>query len=223
MSKTVIFDMDGTLADTSIGIVNCYRYALSELDLPSPSSDDVLIDLIGGPLVSNFMRGFGLSEKDAVIATKIYRERYSEIGYSEAKLYPGIKNLLELLKSQGYLMGIATLKAERFATEMLKRFGISEYFDSVCGVTDSDISKGKLIARCLDELGIESSDAVYIGDSENDAIGASQNGINFIAVTYGFGFDKNSCYKEYNVVYISDDVESLMSYFNSKLTFAESD
>lgn len=216
MNKAVIFDMDGTLADTSSGIVNCYRFALSELGLPTPSSDDVLIGLIGGPLVNNFMKAFSLSEEEAIVATKIYRERYAKIGFSEAKLYPGMKNLLIQLKNQNYLIGIATLKAERFAVEMVNRFGISEYFDSICGVVDSDISKSKLIAQCVDELGIEASDAVYIGDSENDANGARQNGIDFIAVTYGFGFDKGSYREDCNAVHVSDDVEDLTLYFKNK-------
>jgi len=216
MNKAVIFDMDGTLADTSNGIMNCYRFALSELNLPLPSSDDVLIGLIGGSLVNNFMKAFDLSEEKAVVATRIYRERYAKVGFSEAKLYPGIKNLLIQLKNQNYLLGIATLKAKRFAIEMVKRFEISEYFDSICGVVDSDILKSKLIAQCMDELGIEASNAVYIGDSENDAKGARQNGINFIAVTYGFGFDKESHSEDCDAIHVSNDVDDLMSYFKNR-------
>jgi len=82
MNRTVIFDMDSNLADTFDGIVKCYKYALSTLGLILPSTDNVLIDLIGGPLVSNFMKAFNLSKEEAKVATRIYRERYSDIGYS---------------------------------------------------------------------------------------------------------------------------------------------
>lgn len=112
-------------------------------------------------------------------------------------------------------MGIATSKAERFATEMLKRFGILKYFDLVCDAADSDITKEELIARCLDELEVKASDAVYTGDSENDSIGACQNRMDFIAVTYGFDFNRNSCTGDH-VVHVSDDVKDLMLYFNPK-------
>ena len=213
MNKAVIFDLDGTLADTSKGIVSCYRFALSELCIPSPASDDVLINLIGGPLVNNFMNAFNLSEEKAMVATKLYRERYSEIGYTESELYPGIEKLLKQLKDQNYVLGIATLKAKRFAIEMMKKFGVFDYFDSICGVIDYDISKGELIAECMNELKVEASNTVYIGDSINDAKGAQLKNVDFIAVTYGFGFKNNLSCNDYDVIHISDDVEDLMSYF----------
>ena len=186
--KLAVFDMDGTLADTSEGILNCHRYAHKMMDRPEPT-DEELDGVIGGPLLDSYRTRFGFSEEDAKQAVKIYRERYAEQGIYEAKLYDGMQETLQQLKANGMKLAVATLKAERFAKIMLVNMGVAELFDVIYGVDDNDKrTKAELIQMCMDTLQIDKSETVMIGDSSHDLNGAKECNVDFIGVTYGFGF-----------------------------------
>lgn len=199
MYKLIIFDLDGTLADTSIGILNCHRYANSEMG--RPVTDAMLEGVIGGPLLRTYKEHFGYSDDDAQRAVSIYRKRYADIGFKEALLYEGMKEMLSSLKSRGYKLAVATLKAERFAIPMLEMLGISEYFDIIHGVDDNDTrTKSSLIDMCISELKETKETALLVGDSYHDALGANQSGVAFVAALYGFGFKTKSDLCEYPYV-----------------------
>lgn len=180
--------MDGTLINSKQGIVNAYRYAFSSLNKSFPEhkfSDAV----IGAPLVSVFSDVFSLSAEDTARAVKYYRGYYAEKGKFEAEVYPEITNMLLSLKQSGITLAVATLKNEGFAREILEHFNISGYFDSVCGMDNSDtLTKSQLILKCVSECSASVQSTVLVGDSEYDRIGADKANVNFIAVTYGFGF-----------------------------------
>jgi len=71
--KVLLFDLDGTLVDTSSGIIDCHKYTLSYFD-KNISSDFDFFSLIGGPLLTTYIKHFHFEEKLAVEAVKIYRE-----------------------------------------------------------------------------------------------------------------------------------------------------
>ena len=201
--KAVIFDMDGTLADTSLGIYNCHKYTMVEMGQAEPTLEN-LVGVIGGPLLKTYQNKFGFCEEDAKRAVMIYRNRYAQKGIYEAELYGGIKELLEYLKQKGYKIGVATLKAERFAKIMLENMGVAHYFDVIRGVDEKDqLTKAELLKLCIEEMGIEKDRAVLVGDSEFDAIGAQEIGIDFIGVTYGFDFENVEDVSKYKPVYIA--------------------
>lgn len=192
--KLVIFDFDGTIADTSSGILDSHRYALQAMGRDVPSESE-LRKVIGGNLLRTYIDVFDFEEEKAREAVKIYRERYAKEGIHMATLYPGVSNLLQNLKEAGLKIGVATLKAEKFAEVMLVEFGISELFDSVCGMDENDgLSKAGLIKKCCSQCGISEDNAILIGDSNNDFIGAQTAGVGFLGVTYGFGFKKKEKY-----------------------------
>ena len=189
MKKLVIFDMDGTLADTSAGILNSHRYAHDKIGRPRPS-EDVLRSVIGGPLLNTYQSRFALSEIEARNAVRHYRYYYAEKGFLEAELYPEMKETLIRLRANGYYLGVATLKAERFVKTMLANMGVAEYFDVIFGMDDADTrTKAQLIEMCMHTTDVSVSETTMVGDSIHDLKGAEQAGVNFIGVTYGFGFD----------------------------------
>ena len=189
MKKLIIFDMDGTLANTSLGIINSHRYAHKTMGRPIPNKS-TLENVIGGPLLGTYISKFGFSEAEARIAVSHYRKYYAETGLLEAELYPEIKETLQSLKNKGHLLAVATLKAECFVNKMLDSMGISLYFDAIFGMDDQDTrTKAQLIQMCMEHLNIATSDdVVMVGDSIHDLNGAVQAGVSFIGVTYGFGF-----------------------------------
>lgn len=188
MKKLIIFDMDGTLSDTSRGILNSHRYAHNKMGRPEPS-EDVLRSVIGGPLLNSYETHFAFSEVHARNAVAHYRNYYAEKGYLEADLYPKMKDTLIELKARGYYLGVATLKAERFVKRMLENMGIAEHFDVIYGMDEADTrTKSQLIEMCMQTTGVTAAATTMIGDSIHDLRGAEQVGVNFIGVTYGFGF-----------------------------------
>lgn len=189
--KLIIFDMDGTLVDTSEGILACHKYANVKMGRPEPT-DQELSGIIGGPLLKTYKSRFLFSDEEAVEAVRIYREHYAVYGIKGVKLYEGMKNTLSKLKKSGYKLAVATLKAERFAKTILSDLGINLYFDVVRGVDENDrLSKTDLIELCIKESGVKKIESVLVGDSINDEEGAEIAGIDFIAATYGFGFSEN--------------------------------
>lgn len=192
--KLVIFDFDGTIADTSEGIIDSHKYVLKKINKTIPS-DKELYNLIGGNLLDIYMNYFGFTEDTAKELVKIYRERYALVGIHKAMLYPNLEELLIYLKEKGIKIGIATLKAERFAIEMVHELGISQYFDCICGMdADDRLTKAKLVRRCMDKTNCKSSDSILIGDTLNDYKGAVQAGVDFLGVSYGFGLENKLKY-----------------------------
>ncbi|QAT41923.1 HAD hydrolase-like protein [Aminipila luticellarii] len=188
MIRLAVFDMDGTLADTSPGILNSHRFAHAMMGRKEPTADD-LNGVIGGPLLGTYQSQFRFPEKEARRAVEFYRHHYAEKGIYEAELYPGIKELLIKLKQDGLFLGVATLKSENFAKLMLQNMEIYSYFDIVCGMDEADTrTKSGLIRTCMDTMEVSVNETVLIGDSIHDLNGSEECGVSFIGVTYGFGF-----------------------------------
>ena len=195
MIRLIIFDLDGTLADTSLGIVNSHRYAHRMMGREEPSSDE-LRAVIGGPLLSTYRDRFGFSDEEARRALAYYRSWYAEKGIHEAIPYPGVKDLLESLKRKGFLLSVATLKSERLAKALLHNMELLSYFDAVHGMDESDSrTKASLIQMCMNDMQVGRHETVLVGDSVHDLEGAKDVGIAFVGVSYGFGF-KNSIQPE---------------------------
>jgi len=188
VKKLIIFDLDGTLADTSEGIRECHRYTNLVMRSSEPT-DQELEGVIGAPLLETYMKRFGYSESDARRAVGIYRERYAQIGLKGVMLYEGIREALAGIKATGRKIALATLKAECFAREILFLTGISDFFDVIHGMDEKEVrSKADLVRLCMEDLQMRQQETVLVGDSHYDAKGAAEAQISFIAVTYGFGY-----------------------------------
>lgn len=184
----ILFDLDGTLVDTSEGIINCHKRAHIFSNKPVPP-DDALFNVIGGPLLKTYTDVFSFSEDEAVKAVEEYRREYKEKGVYECRVYDGIKETLSVLKSKGYKLGVATLKAEYLANILLKHVGIADFFDTIRGVDTKDtLTKSDLINICISVLGADKNTTLLVGDSIHDYRGAKKAGVGIVAATYGFGF-----------------------------------
>lgn len=213
--STVIFDLDGTLLDTSKGIMLGASATANKMGAPELTIDQQK-SFIGPPLMDSFIRECGFSVNEARKAVELYRQRYNEKGLYEATHYHQIKEILISLKEKRCKTAVATLKMDDFAKEILKHFGLAQYFNSINGIDDKDThSKSDIISMCLKEMEQnDSSKAVMIGDSIYDAIGAEQLDVDFIAVTYGYGFkNKEEASKSKNV-FIAESVNDIITFLD---------
>lgn len=108
--------------------------------------------------------------------------------------------VLRQLREDGSFLGVATLKKEDFAREMLEGCGILSCFDTVCGMDAADsLTKADLLRRGMQRAGAAPDDTVLVGDSEFDVTGAKEAGVGFLAVTYGFGFHEPDALERYGI------------------------
>ncbi len=186
--RTVLFDLDGTLTDPREGITRSVQYALSKLDIHEP--DLVALEhFIGPPLLQCFMHTYSLSEARAWEAVNHYRDRFREVGLYENQLFDGVIELLQLLQEQGRTLYIATSKPTVFASEIARHFDFARYFKAIYGseLDGTRTNKVELIAYLLEQEGLNAADTLMIGDRKHDLIGAHSNGLQAVAVGYGFG------------------------------------
>lgn len=214
--KVVLFDLDGTLIDSSEGITkSCQHtmkhYGMEETDLNS------FRRFIGPPLSESFMNFYGFSEEKALEAVRIYRERYNTIGLFECCLYPGVKECLQALKAAGYLISVASSKPEETCKRMLTHFGIIDLFDEVVGATmDGRINtKEQVLREVLRRFAnVSIADMVLVGDTIFDVEGANSVGIASIGVSFGFG--KTEEMQRAGALCICDSFSEVTDYFMEK-------
>ena len=185
--KYLLFDLDGTLIDTTEGVLKSAQNALKFFGIYVDTKK--LINFFGPPLKYSFSKLYGLSDDDTYKAIEIYNERYNQFGYSESRIFPEIKLLLPKLKEAGYILGVATSKPQDQAEEMLNFHSLSCYFDFISGSSaDGSIStKDEVIEEALKHFGITDSrnEVLMIGDMKYDIIGAKRTGIDSFGIYTG--------------------------------------
>lgn len=189
MYKYVLFDLDGTLTNSELGITTCVQHALRKFGI-EVEDRTVLRPFIGPPLGESFQVYYGLSKEESEQAIKYYRERFSVKGLYENEVYEGAEKMLQSLKDSGKKLIVATSKPEKFTMIILEHFDLLKFFDFVAGAT-MDGSRGEkadVIRYALEKYGIEDkAEVIMIGDRKFDILGAKENGLKSIGVLYGFG------------------------------------
>ncbi|WP_455720639.1 HAD hydrolase-like protein [Agathobacter sp.] len=187
--KAILFDLDGTLIDSSEGITRSAQHALAHFGIDEPDLKKLYF-FIGPPLINTFMEHYGFSKEKATEAVAVYRERYHDTGIFECSLYPGVRECIEELKRQGYMIGMASSKPEESCKRILDHFGILGMFDDVVGATfDGKIdTKEEVLNEVMRRWSdIPREEMCLIGDTMFDIEGANQVGVPSIAVSFGFG------------------------------------
>ena len=189
MIKAVLFDFDGTVADSSEGIFHSALYSIRRLGIEKEYSDEDLRRFVGPPLRECFRVAFDLDPALIEDAVKLYREEYDRKGCRLMRLYPGIEDLLLRLRAMSVKTAVATFKGERLVRTCLENLSVLSLFDSVHGSNEKEnLTKGDIIRMVLSDFSIDGSEALMVGDTINDRKGAEDAGVPFLAVRYGFGF-----------------------------------
>ncbi|EPF77406.1 hydrolase [Acinetobacter gyllenbergii] len=187
--KNILIDLDGTLTDPKTGIHGSIRFALEKLG--QPVADDVDLDwTIGPPLKASLAKLLNTQDDDfAEQALLAYRERFSVTGLFENEVYPTVVDTLQQLQAQGYALFLATAKPIIYAKKILAHFQLDQYFTEMYGseLTGERTNKADLIAYILEQQQLDAQHCIMVGDRQYDIIGARANGIETIAVNYGYG------------------------------------
>ena len=211
MFRNVIFDLDGTLVDSDVGIINSLKYALMSLKVDPESFGD-LTRYIGPPLIDTFSDSLGLGPERGQKALEKYREYYAKTGIYEAALYPGVQDMLPALKANGRELFLGTSKVDYHALEVLQNFKIIQYFTFVGGASKDGERRGKasvLRHVIAENPGIE-KDAIMVGDTCYDVEGAKEVGLDTAAVLYGY--DSQWKLEKAGAKYFFDDVPALQAW-----------
>jgi phosphoglycolate phosphatase len=184
---TLLFDLDGTLTDSTEGILNCLVYAIERMGFEVPEDTN---KFLGPPIRQSFAEFLGMNGEQVDEAVRIFRERYSDTGLFENRVYDGIPGMLERLKSGGKRLMVATSKPQVYAVRIFERFGLAQYFEIVGGaeLDSSRDYKDQVIEYVLAKAGItDRSSVLMIGDRRQDVLGAHKTGLKCMGILWGFG------------------------------------
>ncbi|MCR4955639.1 MAG: HAD-IA family hydrolase [Lachnospiraceae bacterium] len=215
MSKTIIFDLDGTLTDSGEGIIKSVLYAYEQLGIAAPGEEE-LRTFVGPPLDVSF-RNHGVPDERNSEAIAFYRKVYNEGPYKFAnRVYDGMEEVLQNLQEEGYRLCVGTSKPEFLAKEILEHFHLAKYFTFIAGATldVGRITKSEVIAYLLEE--IDGGDCLMIGDTIYDVEGTKQFQIPCIGVDWGYG--KLEDMKKAGAVAVVSDMEELQRAIHRQLS-----
>ncbi len=201
--KAVLFDLDGTINDSGPGIMNSIRHTLDEMGYPIPD-EETLRKFVGPSLVYSYTTYCGMSEEEARRGVEVYRKYYHAGECYNLYIYDGIRELLEDLNKAGIRCAVVTSKPQGMSQNILAHFGMDKYFETVAGPDPDDASNEKyiLINRALKTLGLTADEAIMVGDTRFDVIGANTARCDSIGVTYGYGTRQEL--KDANATYLVD-------------------
>lgn len=213
--KAAIFDVDGTLLDTTEGVLAAVSYTIKAAGIPEIDRD-TLLTFIGPPVQESFMRVYGVTRERAQELATIFRNRYKDYELLKAEPYEGIYEAMDQISQNGVSIAVATYKRQDYAETILRHFGFDRYSDILYGADhENKLKKMDIIKLCLKDMGIDDpADAVMIGDSGHDAEGAKQLGMDFIGVTYGFDFRTGEDVFAYPAIGYADTPAELFQFFD---------
>ena len=203
----VLFDLDGTLTESGPGVTGAVQYALQKLGIEEPDRSKLEV-FIGPPLNISFQEFYHLTAEETQLAVHYFREVYDSKMIFENQLYPGVRELLKQLHTDGVQLAIASSKPDAMVHKVLNYFDIEADFDVIVGSADDEEEDGKagkdnkqrMVEKALAqlrELNADGSDeaafcegTAMVGDRCFDIKGAKANHVAAIGVSYGYGSRK---------------------------------
>ena len=184
MIKAVLFDLDGTLIDSTEAIVRSFFHTFDVLGLPPPDRDEI-VRTIGAPLKVQLQ---DMVDHDLEKTIEVYREHYLATSPENTFLLPGVRDCLSGLADLGMKLGIATSKGRRGSEILLNHLGVMPFFDVLIGVDDIEHHKpnpeGLLLG--IKSLGVSADEAFYVGDTPYDTEASRRAGMRCLGVSTGY-------------------------------------
>nr|WP_155840587.1 HAD hydrolase-like protein [Agromyces luteolus] len=207
-----MFDLDGTIIDSASEIMDSLAHMFTEMGVPVPDRE-TLRSYVGPPLLDSLRMTAGFSDVDAWEALNVYRDHYDD-HLLHSPVFPGVEGVLQAVQAAGLPIALATSKPESMARAVLAHTGLERYFTVIAGASDDEerSTKADVVAealRRLDGLGLDTSDAVMVGDRGYDALGAAAHEIPTILVEWGYGSPAEAA-DAIAVVHSADQLRALL-------------
>ena len=183
--RNLIFDLDGTLIDSSRGVIESVNFALAETGQP-PLPPDFIKRYIGFPLTEMFANRTAVPYERLL---KLFRVKAGDVMAPYTEPLQGADDVLNDLKNKGYRMAVATTKIKPQINRIMAKLGWEGFFEVLVG--GDEVSRVKpdpeIFQQVLDQLGVGTDEAVVIGDTVNDILGARAAGLKIICIRSPFG------------------------------------
>ncbi|MDC7237363.1 MAG: HAD hydrolase-like protein [Sphaerochaetaceae bacterium] len=210
--KLIIFDFDGTLVNSSPGIYNTANWTVKQLGLDEVEDIEQLNKFIGPPLKDCFKLTYNLDESLLDKACDLYRGKYEKSGQYEVEIFDGVENVLKQLRDKGYILAIATMKYREIVFSMLEHLDLVKYFEYIDGTNiEGTKYKAQILNEIVEHFNIDKKDSILIGDTDHDKDAAVEAKIDFLAVNYGFGYNKKTKVSK-DMIGIASTPKDILSY-----------
>ena len=194
---TILFDLDGTLADTAPDLMKAHNHVMNKFGYSSKSMDEIrnLVGRGAAVMIGRSIWGSARKELSKISDEKIKKDMtkefikfYEKNLVVETQLLNGVEKFLLWAKSNDISMGVCTNKQEHLAIELLKKINIYDFFEYVTGGNTFDFCKPdpRHITNMVEIMGGDISKTIMIGDSENDGDAAKSAGVPMILVEDGY-------------------------------------
>lgn len=185
-TTTILFDFDGTLADTAPGILDTMRHTLSAMDKPIPDAA-TMRQTIGLPLYTALQSLGNMTDSEAGEAVEIYRRLFPKYELHGTTIYPGVIATLSELQRRGIRMAVCTSRDEGSLDLIMRPRGLADFFES--RVTNNDLLPPKpqpdMTLRLMEKMGVSAGETIVVGDTTYDILMGNSAGCRTCAVTYG--------------------------------------
>ncbi len=186
----ILFDLDGTLIDSTEAILESFYASFKAFNFPIPS-DEKIKSFIGLPLDIMFVK-LGVSQEKKWEFVDAYKKHYRPISKQKTTLLPFAKEAI-IKANEIATLGIVTTKTSLYSKELMEHFGVMQYFEVLIGRDDVENPKPhpEPIFKALEKLDTQNKKIYMIGDTCLDCISAKKAGINSIGVHSGYGDRKD--------------------------------
>ena len=207
MIKAILFDIDGTILDTSDFVFSAVKYTLAKHNLSITEENLTLAK--GKPLVEFYK--FLFPSQDYQLFSKTHDD-YQQDKFDKVKIFPGVLKVLRKLKADGFLLAAVSNRTRISLVKSLKLGKIYKYFDMIVALEDVENPKPHKDhpLKALELLDVEKEFAIMVGDTENDILAGKNAGIKTIGVSYGWAGDE---IKNHNPDFVIDKIDELFSLF----------
>ena len=208
MNQIILFDLDGTLIDSTDAIVGCFYHSFKELNFSFKGDDEDIKNEIGYPLDIMYAN-LGVDKTKVWDFVDSYKKKYRKISIAQTKLLPNAVESIKLASTFARL-GIVTTKTTKYTIPLLEHFNIMHYFETIIGRQEVQNPKPhpEPIYKCLENMNLKPHKNIFIiGDTKLDIIAGNEAGISNVAVLCGYG--KREELKNYTSNIVTDSLAAV--------------